>query len=278
MNKSTNDSQSEERLARFVTNAFKRAKWWAAFVIYVQVLIFVVAVASTLLPAYASAAGLFSLLIVFVSPYINWISSRAKSAAEGAKRQHELLNGFGIAPSVTFLRDQAVLFRKGVSDKELALLSEGIRFESQENKGPRRAMENLQESAWFSKTLVGDCLTGLIVVAISVFGFSLCLLIATVQLPWTSQGAIIGRVISLTLGFALSIGIVRNILSYWGFRSAAATAESAAIDILKSSEIDEKRAIRALMEYQFARASAPMIPTWIWKRKKDSLNEAYAER
>ena len=88
----------------------------------------------------------------------------------------------------------------------------------------------------------------------------------------------IGRVVSLTLGFALSIGIVRNILSYWSFRSAAAIAETTAIEILKPTEIDEKRAIRALMEYQFARASAPMIPTWVWKRKKDALNEAYAEK
>ena len=176
-----NNSRCEERLARFVTNAFKQAKWWAVFVICVQVMIFVLAVASTLLPAYAPAIGLLSLLIVFASPYINWISSRTKSAAEGAKRQHELLDGFDIAPSVTFLRDQAVRFRKGVSDQELALLSEGIRFESQENRGPRRAMENLQESAWFSKTLIGDCLTGLIILAISVFGISLWLLIATVQ-------------------------------------------------------------------------------------------------
>lgn len=266
------------RLPRMVANAFARAKVWAAVVLGLQILIFLLAVAAAGAPTHAKGIGLASLLVVFLSPYVNWFASRLKGGAEGVKRQQELLDGFGIEPSKIALRDYAVRFGKGASEQEFSVLAEGLRFESSEPTGARRAMENLRESAWFSKTLLNFCIGGLTLLAAAVLVTSVWLLLAVAQLPSTTNPAFVGQIVSLTLGFALSIGIVRNTLSFCSFKAAATSAEAAAEDLLQGAEIDERKAIRALMDYQYARATAPMIPTWLWRIKKDELNAAYADR
>jgi hypothetical protein len=41
-------------------------------------------------------------------------------------------------------------------------------------------------------------------------------------------------------------------------------------------QIDIVQAIKIAHEYQLARMIAPLIPSWIWKRKRDDLNELWA--
>ena len=76
-----------------------------------------------------------------------------------------------------------------------------------------------------------------------------------------------------TLVFALDA--VGAALSYREFRGKAERAEARARDLLSSGPVDEIAAVKIMQEYHVARATAPLIPTSVWRLHRGRLDELW---
>lgn len=202
-------------------------------------------------------------------------AGKFKGTAELLKRHHEYFTGFGKAPSNTQLADLRQKLRIKLAPDEDNLLSEGMTYASNEGPGPKRVLENLSESSWFTKHLAHYCWTrlGLVFCASIVVAISLLIVSAT-SLSGTDAGVKTAKCVSSTLLFLMSVGMMRTVLAYKKLEESAGKIDEGACRLLEQYEqptVFESQ--RLLAEYQLARASAPLVPTWVWKVERDTLNE-----
>lgn len=149
-------------------------------------------------------------------------------------------------------------------------------FASTQMPGQRRAVENVRESAWWSKHIAACA--GLVCVFATALLLLPAILTAVVVLP-SIQGMATGVAVSrVASGFFLllpTLGLARLSHSYYDFSSKASGIEGQASALLDHAEIEEAQAVRLMTEYHLARATAPMLPTLIWKLKQGRLNRVW---
>jgi hypothetical protein len=152
-------------------------------------------------------------------------------------------------------------------------------FASEEPPSTRRALENLQESAWWSKHLsermrsyylAGTCL--LVVIAV------LVLLVSIQTIDDNQTLSSLGRIVTSVLTLVFSLNLFRSVLGYHNFSVKAGQIEKSTENLLASQGVQESEVIKLLMsEYQLGRASAPLLPTWLWNRMEDELNATWKQ-
>lgn len=150
-------------------------------------------------------------------------------------------------------------------------------FDSNQEPGPRRAVENLVESAWYSKKQAGFMTVFCIVIILLVCITSIITLMITSA---DLQEAVIfpdqvNRVITSWLLLVFSLGLVRYGWAYFKFYQRCQKTESTADHLLKSSDISEADALKQWYEYQLTRSSAPLLPHWLWWLWGSSLNDIW---
>ena len=261
-------------LEELVNRAYDRAKCWAGGVLGLQAALFAAGVVAVLEPKITLSYPWIALPIAVVTAYIAGKASRYKSLAEGAKRQHEYLAYLGRQPSGGQLADLRQSLQKALSPDMHALLKSGITYASEQPLGARRALENLSESTWFTKHLAARC-ANLVGIA-----FVITLTIAVTLLLWTasnvssaSAGMAIAKGVAATLMFLISVGSIRGLVGYQSLSRRAGDIDAESGRLRKDNEPCLFETQRLLSEYQLARASAPMIPTWVWRLHRHSLNE-----
>jgi hypothetical protein len=87
----------------------------------------------------------------------------------------------------------------------------------------------------------------------------------------------ISRVVTSLITLVLSLGIVRLMLGYYAFSRKSGRVEDSADKLLNTENIDQIDAVKLMSEYHVARATAPVMPTWMWKLKRDELNKLWSE-
>jgi len=150
-------------------------------------------------------------------------------------------------------------------------------FSSGKPVGPSRVVENLVETAWFTKHLAGSCRN----IFFAVFVVSLILSVVLLLITASSAAQVSSRLaaakcVSATLTFLISVGVLREWLSFLEFSKNAGEIEAEA-ERLCRGDVTEFEAQRLLAEYQMIRAAAPLIPTVAWKIRRDALNEAWKQ-
>ena len=186
-----------------------------------------------------------------------------------------------------------------IKDQELL---KGAEFASTATRGPRRALENLHESAWFSHHLANRTAflaTVCLVVTLAVGTFALVFAIGMVKThpsavapppPATaspsasaataasgpSASEIVGTVVCGALTFLISINLFRYCLDLFQFSRAAAEAVNKSEEMAAGREPDATKVQSLLFEYQIARQGAPMIPTIIWRWNHTRIGWAVA--
>ena len=139
-------------------------------------------------------------------------------------------------------------------------------------------LENLSESAWFTKHLAAWCAVrlGAVFVLTVVFAVVLLLVLFTSQtgLPFRVAAA---QCLSATLSSLLSLGVLHSWMAFKDYSQKAGEIDAEAQRLLKAGAADAFEAERALSEYQLLRASGPSIPTWVWKSQRDRLNQSWKD-
>lgn len=268
-------------LKRLVNTAFQKAKRWSCGVISLQLVVFFAGLISVFWSAFSLSYPWVALPLAAVAAYLATQAAKHRSLAESLKRQHELADGLGKAPSCAQLADTKHALGELLPEEVDSVLRPGITYSSAAENGSQRLLENLVESAWFSKHLArwcSQCLCAVFLVA-AVLSVSILLWCAShLDSPSVTLEAAASKLVSATLLFMLSVGLIRTWLSFSRFADKSQISEQQCTTQLGQGRDDTLEAMRLLTEYQLARASAPAIPTWVWKYRKAKLNHDWEIR
>jgi len=257
-----------------VNQAYDKAKWWSGSVIGLQTTLFVAGVIAIFFSKFTLSYPWIALPLALLGAWMSGRAAKFKGMAERAKRQHEYLAGFGVAPSRGMLADLRVSLARELPEETDRLLRLGITYSSGKPPGAARVLENLCESGWFTKHLADWCacalralFLGTVVIAVTL------LLLSATSLSGTPVGIVAAKFVAATLIFLISIGTLRSWLAYAALSQKAGDIDAEASRLLAAGKLDAFEAQRLLAEYQLARASAPLVPTWVWRFRRDTLNK-----
>lgn len=263
-----------EVIERLVNQAYHKAKWWAGAVIALQAALFLAGVAAIFFTKFTLSYPWIALPLALLAALLSGRASKFKGMAERAKRQHEYLAGFGLAPSRGMLADLRVSLGKELSAEADRLLRQGITYSSGEPPGATRVLENLCESAWFTKHLAGWCASALRALCLGTVGIAVTLLLlSATSLSGIPVGIVAAKFVAATLIFLISIGTIRSWLANAALSQKASDIDVEAGRLLTAGNPDAFEAHRLLAEYQLARSAAPLVPTWVWRLRRDFLNK-----
>jgi hypothetical protein len=137
-------------------------------------------------------------------------------------------------------------------------------------------LENLSESSWYTKQnarwcaaalrnlFIGSGLTALIV---------LLVVASSARTGATSND--VARCVASTLAFLVSVGVLKSWLAFERYARECARIDEEAERLLNAAPVTALDAHRLLSEYQLIRASAPAIPTIVWSKRRDKLNDTW---
>lgn len=151
-------------------------------------------------------------------------------------------------------------------------------FESKAADPWTRAAANLRESAWWSYQLASRSamIVGVLTGLVALFAVVLLLLGAMLSEDVQFIGLLARVTTAIILG-GVVLNLGRTAWRYGVFGAEASEAEKAAdgLEAQPSPEAAEHRkfeVIRRWHEYQIARASAPLLSSWLYQRYRDKLN------
>jgi hypothetical protein len=253
----------------------RSSKWWwgfslifkgAAFLI--GFLVFVQQISAEPIPFIVAA-------LTVISELGGYRMERVRGVAQGLRRKLESLNSFGWEISNREMSDLIVRCSESVKKRVKREVTEEPYFASKERPGPKRAVENVMESAWWSKHLSEAMFwicTALIGCAIA--GALVALVTSILAIADHSTLSSVARIVTSVLLLGLSCGLIRLAVGYYSFGQKAAQVEIQA-EALLAKKVILIDAVKLLHEYQLARSSAPIIPEWIWRWRRDELNELW---
>lgn len=257
-----------------VNQAYDKAKWWAGSVIGLQTALFIAGIIAIFFSKFTLSYPWIALPLALLGAWMSGRAAKFKGMAERAKRQHEYLAGFGVAPSGGMLADLRVGLANELPAETDRLLRQGITYSSGKPPGVARVLENLCESGWFTKHLADWCACTLRALFLATVGIAVVLLLfSATSLSGTPVGIVAAKFVAATMIFLISIGTLRSWLAYAALSQKAGDIDAEADRLLAAGKLDAFEAQRLLSEYQLSRASAPLVPTWVWRLRRETLNK-----
>jgi len=271
------------KLQQIIAKTFRKAKRWYAGYLLCQLLVLAFAVVSIFAQVNPNLSALIAFLGVLATECVRWRSDAWKSEAESAKRKWEVADGLGAAVDGSYIADWLAAKPKGFLGDVAAVEIQGSEFDSTRPVGALRAVENTLESAWWSRHLsrrmavyLSFILLVVIVAALIALTFSIAALkSATAQ----QSGAVVqnvGGILCSVLVFVFSINVVRLLADFLAFAAEAKWILGRCSELVKSPSVTERDALAVIHDYQTARNSAPLIPTFVWKLHSNHLREQWA--
>ena len=92
------DHDCVDAIEGLVNQAYDKAKWWAGSVIGLQAALFVAGIAAIVFTEFTLSYPWIALPLALLGTVMAGRAAKFKGMAERAKRQHEYLAGFGVAP------------------------------------------------------------------------------------------------------------------------------------------------------------------------------------
>ncbi|HSH37964.1 MAG TPA: hypothetical protein VK993_04190 [Chthoniobacterales bacterium] len=252
---------------------------------------FALGAAIVLQPAWGKTTALGAFLLAVLAEALMWNSDRWKSAAQRLHRNLDFEDSLGWKISNTELADAFARYSGNLE----AFVSnpKGTYFASTEPPGAKRAIENVQESSWWSEHLsetMGWLFTGLIVLIIIGCVVLLNVSIDTIT-PAVSAAAEAGgggsavavvsasvvKIVTSFVLFILTYGVLRYAAGYFSFSLKAKSVKERAEALLENNALSDIHAIKLWQDYHLARAAAPLLPNWVWRVREKKLNELWRE-
>jgi hypothetical protein len=267
----TNHALSPFALAEALDHCAKR--WWGASLL-AKVGGFVLGACINLLPPEPVAFVVTGCMVV--AELCLYRSDAVKSTAQQFRRKVDLQDGLGWHIPNTDLSDLLVECPSSVKKRARKRPTEPY-FASTNAPGPVRALKNVSESAWWTKHLAQRMATicrNTVIVGVILSFISL---IVTLQATSTHTTQVsVARIVTAFLMLFLSMGLIKLVIGYSGLSKNSASSEAAAERALQATP-EELVAFKVMYDYHLNRAVGPVIPTWIWKMRRDELNQTWKE-
>lgn len=253
---------------------FSSAKRWFAAAQLVRIGA-VVAGLAALRPALAPFVPFSVFALTAIAEGLLWRSDTIKSLAERALRLLELQNGLGIEAPANELADIAAETPVHVREASKQPAAEPY-YAAAAEPGPIRLLQNVQESAWWTKHLASSMFMITLCVMVVLAVLSLAFLITSINLAFTAHSlSVLARVVTAALMLVFSLGLFRLAVGYNTLRDRARAAESRGA-AAETANADTVAALRIVHDYQLVRAAAPLIPDWIYRARSSALNDIRA--
>lgn len=260
------------------TVQFEVAKRWLLLSTICSTGVFVAGIAVLFVDQWSVLLALVTGLLGALSAYFGWQSDAMREKAELTLRKFEMYDGLGWGISRREINNLLASAPKSVV---AAVESPEVKtfYASTTGKGPTRLLENLEESAWWSKHQANEMArwVGLLSALIAILGLVILGVAFQTGVGQTAVDSIAQVAISIVM-FMFSGGYVRLAFDYRGFALAAKEVEMKAEQLRKSPPIEETEAIKLKQDYQLARSGAPLLPEWNYNRMKNRLNALWAQR
>lgn len=217
----------------------------------------------------------YLLLLALISELLQLRSDDRKSRAEAVLRLLDLCESFGHEISQSDKRDIAFSLPKSVRSK-VEEIPEGAYFDSKVAIGPRRAVMNLIESAWYTRRQAGTMalIYGALIAGLFVFSIA-ALMFATRSAADHEVRERVVRIVTAWLLLLVSINMLKNVWGYFKLYERCKKTEVVCTHLAKG-DVSEEEISRQWYEYQIARVGCPLLPDWLWNAMKDRLDKAWA--
>jgi hypothetical protein len=257
---------------------FTLAKRWARFSFICKLAGFLVGVLTVLLPLVPAYVPVLVFMLAMIADWLAWRSDTNKGTAEALLRKLDGRDSFGWPISRAELSDLLMRSPSKVDKLVVAKALSEEYFASEEPPGTLRALENLQESAWWSKHLSERMRSYYLAGTCLLVGIAVLVLLVSIQTIDDKQTlSSLGRIVTSVLTLVFSLNLFRSVLGYHNFSVKAGQIEKSTENLLASPGVQESEIIKLMSEYQLARASAPLLPTWLWNRMEDELNATWKQ-
>lgn len=272
-------------------NLEKNAKGWWGASLALKSVAFALGMGAIVLSLSGKQTPFLMAAITLLAEIAGYRSDSVKGASQSLRRKLDMRDSFGWEISKAEYADMLVRMPWSVKRASRSVRSDVPYFQSREPASPRRALQNVRESSWWSKHLAEKLWQMCLALLIGSLVVSIAALVVAINaaasqvVPATNSGAQpldallpVARVVNAALTFLLSLGLVRLVIGYYGFSQKAAVVEKTADILLKEPAPREIDAIKTMHEYHLARASAPLLPAWLWKSKRDEWNLLWKNR
>lgn len=214
------------------------------------------------------------LALAIISELCQLRSDETKSQAESLLRTLDICQSFGRKISEADKRD-IVLAAPRSRRKSIEQAAVDEYFHSDDVPGPRRAILNLIESAWYTRHLAWKMM-------LIYLGLISLLLVVSVSALMAAARSIadatlrdqVTRAVTAWLLLIVSISMLKNAWAYFKMYQRCQRTELAC-GHLAMGETSEADAVKQWYEYQLARSGSPLLPEWLWRVSRSSLDEAW---
>jgi len=237
-------------------NRSKTLRYWALFI---RITILGITPVLIALDGFNFIVSFLFLVLSIGAWFLDWKGLSDVKMADDVHRAHEFQDAFGVS-----IPQQLITRAYNKLGRDPGNYIESSTFASPEDKGSARAVENLKENAYFSKYLASVSFAFfllLLLVPIIIWVIFLSILASS-----TGEYEFIVYAIFGLIGILVIPGAFKILQDLWIFKSECETF------LNLDTPVTELETAKFLFDYQIARQNRPLMPSWIWARKKDTLN------
>ena len=266
-------------LKQFMQIYFDTTKKWWGISTFSKAIAVAISSFTILFPNQTDIFAIISVLCLISHGLLQWKTDHLKGRAESLLRKFEMYDGLGWPVSQRELADLQMESSKSIKKKLSNMDTTNDYFISKEANPIPRILENLSESAWYTKHQAKRMASYLISVSVGVVILLIAAIVIVLRTPDTQAVLLdLSKGVIVVILFLFFYGYVRLAVDYKQYANAVERAEKQATDAIKDPNLTEAHAIKLLTEYQITRTNAPLLPGWLWNRMKDELNEKWAQQ
>lgn len=251
-------------------------RYWAAAV-GVKLAIFGLGIWTVFLATSPTYLPQVILALAILSEILQLRSDVIKGQAEALLRTLDLCQSFDRQFSEADKRDIVASIPRKLRKQYATAQMADLYFASHQVEVPRSAIENLLESAWYTRRQAATMAVLYFLLIVGLVVLSIVALIVAIREIGDPQIIDqIVRVVTAWLLLIVSLSMLRSAWSYFKVYQSSQKTEIACNYLLRG-EITEADALKQWYEYQLARATSPLLPEWLWRMMEPSLVEAWQQ-
>lgn len=254
---------------------FSIAQWALATGMLFEMLALVIGIRGALNPEQDGWSSVFLALLALATLAVRAVSEHFGGAANDILRRLDLVDGLGrqVRPidEADLIDDAPAPVRWLACRKK-----DEPYFASDTPQGARRLVENLRESAWWTKrlsrnmaTLMGIVMLVLIAVGVLTLMMAINGLVGRAALTRSSTW------LSPLILFVIGVSPAQAGRKYAALHAKARRIQDRADDLLEGAEITEVDGLDLAAEYHLARQAAPVVPTLLYYLRRPQLNDLW---
>lgn len=248
-------------------------RWWAGSMV-TKVITFTVGISAVFLVRPPLYLPQFIVLMAVGAELLQLRSDTVKARAERLLRTLDICHSFGRPISETELRGVILGVRKELRKQfETESLDQSY-FASLADPGPKRAVENLVESAWYMGRQAAGMATLYLLLILTLLVTSIfALVVSSRGFADPMQREHVTRLVTSWLLLLVTLNMLRALWSYFRMYQQCERTQASCEHL--GEDVTEVDVLGQWHEYQLARASCPLIPDWLWHAMADSLDDAW---